>query len=1473
MREFPETFDPGALIGARGRQFLRREDAFQQLVGDGLRELRGGLGIHVAPTRGQDGSIDIFIEPLASGDDRCFSVLPKPLIVECKDVDEGGKDLRANLFAGWRRVARKLERQAVQGWSGNFAPWRSARAYVYAVSARLPSQHLRLGLRDKITRFFATLPGAQMLEAIEVLDWSDLRAMWKTVPRLADGWLGVGLETILGHADQIARFTGGFRSYLLEENLPFLPASADDPTDPDTLLASLGENDRDRGLLIEGPGGVGKSRILVEVARRAHTAGWRVLHAQAGEPALTDIDLEATVLKGSGQTLLVLDYFDQMKLDLERLRLRLLPAASARGIRLAVLANARPSLDRPMREEFFDVVAMRPTQNRVRAIADRLLQTVAPHALKRLGYDRLADLCGVRPIVALFIAREVDRRSAAGTLDEKRLSGVRSGHLTKWLRDRLKEGGLSVPRPGSPLEPATPSPHLVAAAAILAAAPQPEAALVAVGKRTLETAGLDARFDANDRGHRLVALLREMGWLETRGHELATAHDVVADEVVHDVLADRDAATVRTVELEALLAPALDSARTLGRLAVALRRVLGMEGVADEVSKNLADASATWLARGRWPIGRLLQLADPDEVAFALADVVTGQPWGNAALESWDQLFAPFLDVHAEHASTRHLLYRGLSALPKGRGALLLPVAGRWLGRHGLLPEASFVVAPLLKREDLVHTEAVVAVKAGVAWFLANPLHPQADFVIRGLLRRTELEINQRQQVMILAVRWLRHTPAREDRDFALSSMLWNAELLDEQARDFLINDILDWLLLAARSEDTVRRLETGIRRLAQQHSTEAWVTSSKRLAASHFTQLVHDLKRHALDPSEPLTKGRLEAAMSHVDTVLAGEEPPAAGYILTSLLPLAARDGDPTCSDRVRGQVERLLTHPRTSHRNRAGFAKACFDLLDAGAWPSSEAGEELLAELHIERPAGGQPEHKELRRELADYLDSGKLPTAELLERAVKEAARALDGARTASVGYLLGPLLPLAARIEDPEFRYAVHALIRRFLSDSELTAKTRLGFAGSCYRHLDNGAWPSRATAERELEELGVQRPEPGAVAQLGFFQVTRGFAELLATAGAVPTEKQLNDGMRLAAEVLDGSHETSAGFLLTCLLPLAARHGQHQLERVCKLVTRFLTSPTLTVRNRTGFADACHRYLDEGAWPDRQTGERVLAELGIAPSDFLALSRELADCIRTHDKIPSRDLLERAIEQTKRTLESDLPASAGYLLVSLLPLVARVDNIGVVDHVHQLTRRLESLQTLSPQHRLGFAAACYRNLDDGAWPDRRAGESVLAHLGIDKPKSHRQTHLSPLDLRDLERQAMQLAASTGPLPSPDWLEMALAQTAKPIQNGRPKVSGFVFPPLLALAARFGSPATHAELARQIKSLLDHPSLSPRGRQRFSRACYQLVDNGVWPDRSKATDVLLALGIKRATEAEGGSPSDEQPARTMLESGID
>jgi hypothetical protein len=57
----PRRFSLAAMAGVSARAFAKREDAFQKLIGDGLFAMSG----HAArsyPTKGEDGSIDSFLE-------------------------------------------------------------------------------------------------------------------------------------------------------------------------------------------------------------------------------------------------------------------------------------------------------------------------------------------------------------------------------------------------------------------------------------------------------------------------------------------------------------------------------------------------------------------------------------------------------------------------------------------------------------------------------------------------------------------------------------------------------------------------------------------------------------------------------------------------------------------------------------------------------------------------------------------------------------------------------------------------------------------------------------------------------------------------------------------------------------------------------------------------------------------------------------------------------------------------------------------------------------------------------------------------------------------------------------------------------------------------------------------------------------------------------------------------------------------
>ncbi len=488
---FPLQFDPATWQGPRAGQYDDRSDAFQQLVGDMLRE-RYGTFANVAPTEGRDGSIDAFIE----GVERGLGDLTTAQIVECKDHDDTREHYLGNIDQGWAQVAKKLQKQAEAGWPGHYQPWTRARSYAYCVSAVLPNQQARDALHQRIRVFFDQLPAHQKppIETIRVFDWSDLRDLLDRCPRLADQWLGARLPLIPGHAEHCASLTR-FRRYLLSSNLPFVPPEAGAQSAPQAILDRLDALAGGGGVVLSGVGGIGKTRTSLEVGHLAHASGWRVLHALPGEPGVTIEDLKDVVLDGDTKTLVIFDYLDQMPgLDLGTLRRRLLPEAEKRGLRLALLGNLRPSALRtanPERDALFtEQILLRPSERQTAEIAEHALDRIARLAVAQLGRERVRELCGERPIITMLIAEELQRRALNDTLTTVDLAGLRRGDLVGWLRKRLTEDGLVVAG-GAGFLPPQPGPALIAAAAMLAAAPLEADEMQAAGATACQAAGGD----------------------------------------------------------------------------------------------------------------------------------------------------------------------------------------------------------------------------------------------------------------------------------------------------------------------------------------------------------------------------------------------------------------------------------------------------------------------------------------------------------------------------------------------------------------------------------------------------------------------------------------------------------------------------------------------------------------------------------------------------------------------------------------------------------------------------------------------------------------------------------------------------------------------------------------------------------------------------------------------------------------------
>ncbi|MCF6524258.1 trypsin-like peptidase domain-containing protein, partial [Streptomyces sp. JJ36] len=283
------------------------------------------------------------------------------------------------------------------------------------------------------------------------------------------------LRSVLAQQELVEGFAD-FKKNLTPERLPFVSPGSDHPADPENLFQRLVTRP-DRGVLLVGAAGTGKTRTGLETGRCALAAGWRVLHSLPGEDAHALDRIAEEAFAETGPVLVVVDYFNDSSLDLPAIRHRFLPEAARRGVVVALLASVRPGwlqrTDRALLHEVFDEVELRQDDAFQLQVTGSALEARAPTAVRKLGRDRMVALCGRRPIVALLVGREVERRVAAG-LELPDGAGFRaSGELPSWLERRLGEDGLGVGGRTDAFRRARAAPVLVAAAAAAAACPQP----------------------------------------------------------------------------------------------------------------------------------------------------------------------------------------------------------------------------------------------------------------------------------------------------------------------------------------------------------------------------------------------------------------------------------------------------------------------------------------------------------------------------------------------------------------------------------------------------------------------------------------------------------------------------------------------------------------------------------------------------------------------------------------------------------------------------------------------------------------------------------------------------------------------------------------------------------------------------------------------------------------------------------------
>jgi hypothetical protein len=782
------------LGGVSARAFEDRSDAFQQLIGDGLLAM-SRHSAHSYPTKREDGSIDSFLAigaPLVPP----FENLLLPAIIECKDHDDSLPRVGENILDGWGKVRSKLARQANEGWPNLFKPWREVSSYIYVVSAVIPSQDVRQTLEVRIHDFFANLEPDQRppIGHILLLDWNDVRLWLNQFSDVRDSWLGTGALNIIS-LNQYRSGLSGFRRFLRSDELLYSPPAGNSTYHPEVLFDRLADPNVTTGILLVGAGGVGKTRTSYEVALLAEKFLWRVLYVLPADPPVTTEQLSAIVLaQHSAHTLVIFEYLDQMPhLDIGALRRSLIPRARAAGIHLACLANSRPGFvwkPHPERDALFTRVDLSLSTEEAQALSKWAVKRTAPNACLVLSDEEVFRVSGHRPIIALLVAQQLEKLAIAGTLSSETVQPIRAEDpLGHWLRRRLAEDELTTPAPKTFWDTARPEARVVAAASVLACAPDYVNGLFAAGAAVLKH--LDSDFESR----KIVQGLLELGWLEEDGPWLSAVHDVVADEVVEQTIFD--GSIVRPLEFEAMLSVALRKARSFGRLSKALSRVQGATS-ADRVIE-LRMASRIWLERHAEEIGDAIADAAPTHGSYALGAVFGVSIFEDAAMDQWAAVVAPWLDKYDTDFEARHLLYRGLRAVSDDDVDRLIGIALSWLSRWRLEAAASFVITPLLHR-DLRIDDSSKLITWAIEWLRSYGPKEEAKFVINALLNRKDLKEPEVDDAITLTMPWLESHGLKEGAQYVLGPLLSRKNLKGQEA-EMAITYAVAWLNIYGATE------------------------------------------------------------------------------------------------------------------------------------------------------------------------------------------------------------------------------------------------------------------------------------------------------------------------------------------------------------------------------------------------------------------------------------------------------------------------------------------------------------------------------------------------------------------------------------------------------------------------------------------------------------------------------------------------
>ncbi|NBB53235.1 hypothetical protein GVN24_33675 [Rhizobium sp. CRIBSB] len=499
-------------------RILDREDngpAFERFVDEFLRLDLPGEDLVRGLARGPDGAIDI--------SDARQKI---KRIVECKFI---GADTASTAADRWSDVRQHLENNLLplalgdQSRRKKYRPWLRTegelKTYTFVTSSICSSADERDQLRKSISDFFVQcsqkhqeLSHLAHVE-IDLRYWDDIVGKNAHFAPLFYRWFG-GFPQ--GYSEIALSFgsEGGFKQFLASRNLPYfsrdtyMAEAGQKPVSQfDSILQFLTQGNDARAQIICGPGGVGKTRLSIELCEGARAAGWWPIRLDR-KAHVSELDSICQSHADTAKILVFIDYAEAF-VELDQVSEAVARLASDGRHRLAILASTRLSSLQQVTDRLIDLHP-ETTDLSQRIAQDGYADWVVGKITNNFGIpqpDEIARTCKGLPVMAAFAGFLFEKDRAQFTRQFGNLASVKD--FSGWASVRLR--ALEERFKAQPVQ------SLLADLVVRLPMPKPE---------------VDA-FRAGDSLRRDVFdILKADRWIEAEGEAYSAAHDVLADAIL-----------------------------------------------------------------------------------------------------------------------------------------------------------------------------------------------------------------------------------------------------------------------------------------------------------------------------------------------------------------------------------------------------------------------------------------------------------------------------------------------------------------------------------------------------------------------------------------------------------------------------------------------------------------------------------------------------------------------------------------------------------------------------------------------------------------------------------------------------------------------------------------------------------------------------------------------------------------------------